>query len=306
MRYLYCLLTACVVMILFIGCQRTPEKMVYPDFNPYAVSKIVFDGDNGRSVAINRISCKQWTVTENGKTFMADCKRIHSFVSMVAEMKQLPPERKPKPGSPEKCKGGHVNIEANGTYSFYVKKTGALYQSSYILLDGTDKCIRVEPFMNCVINLPLQKWIKKSVFDSNFDSLSEIKILHLGSPVFHIVRDPSNSDWIDKLHGDTTLPSSKVSDLYALLHKMKVYTVALDKGANKNLFSKKQLEIQVRDKESQCISTFLIGAKKNSSFYYARRSEQESAPVLFSSIWVEKLECAISQSIGKDFQLSSN
>ncbi len=306
MRYLCFLLTACAVMSMSIGCQRTPEPLVYPDLNPYAVSKVVFDCDNGRSVEINRISCKQWTVTENGQTFMADCKKIHSFVSMIAEMKQLPPERKPKPGLPEKCKGAQVCIEANGTYSFHVKKTGALYQSSYILLDGADKCIRVEPFLNCIVNLPIQKWIKKSVFDADYDQISEIKILHNGSPIFHVTRNSSQADWIDQLHNRTPVASTMLSDLYALLHKMKVYTVAMDKAGNTEPFPDPKLEIQVRDIKSQCLSSFFIGTQKNSSFYYARRSDKESGPVLFSSIWVEKLESAISQSTGSDFTISSD
>ncbi len=292
-------LIACLIAVYCSACGRSAQTLVYPDFNPYAISKIVFSDGENHHIELKRVTCKQWTVTEKGRVFLADLTAIQSFVNMISVMEKLPAETKPKPGSPEKCKSTNVRIHANGIYSFNVGKTGANYQSSYIQLDKAKKCVRVKPFFNCVVNMPLQKWIKKSVFDTDPDTVREILIRHNDSVLLHVSRDKCVTDWTDRLRPGAAIPNDKVGELYGVLSKIRIHNATAANAGEMGKSDPPLLEIQVRCADN-CLSVFKLGGRKNSSFYFASRSDEETGTLLFSSMWVEKLERIITDTTGAE------
>lgn len=302
-RFAFGLVLLCLCCAVLCGCQRRTQQKAFPDFNPYAVSRIVFSKENGsHHIELLRKSCREWVVTHEGHTFMANREAVESFVTMIANCTLVPVKNTDVQETAASCVGTEVLIEANGTYRFWVKKCGENYHTSYIRREGDEQCVRCKPFLNTTVNLPLHKWIRNDIFDGKLPDVTSIAIKLHGEPMLDAQFDTRQRRWVSALPPHTPYPPGTVEKLYNFLYKMQMYSAELTGNTQKTGLDAPRLAVTVHH-EPDCVCAFKLGDPKNSQFYYAARHDEETGALLFSSMWVEKLEKALSNALNKKVSL---
>ena len=300
-RYLSFILAG-LVCFLCAGCGKKEGKPIFPDFNPYSVSTIEIRQDDADYLKIFKGEGKDWFVESPGMRFFANYEKIHTFLKLVASLKcvKVPDKQCCKLEKMVQKKGVDVKIEgSNGTISFSLKKAGEDYKSSYIRVGDDKSCLLCSPYINVVVTQPLRKWFKYVIFDDALEDVSAITIEAEGKKVLDLRLQPGDEQWINTSN-NKKYSSDDAAKLNEVLTRMSVYG-----GENPDetyLFDSPVMRINITRKDGRN-SYIQISGKKNSSFYYAQRSESETGYLLFPKTWLNKLLNLISDLFDTDIIL---
>ena len=301
-RYLSIILLG-LFCFLFTGCGKKEGKPVFPDFNPYSVSKIEIFQNDARHLKIFKGEGKYWFVESSGMLLFANYEKIYCFLNLIASLKHVKVSDNDcsKLEKMSHKKGVEVKIySCEETISFSLKQSGEDYQSSYIRLEGEESCVLCSPYINTVVTNPLRKWFNYVVFENKIDEILSISVEAQGKKLLNLRVEPGGAGWINT-YDNKKYTSDKVLKLNEVLNRMSVCNG--EKPEKKQLFVSPVLKIEIESKSGQNSYLHIVG-KKNSSFYYARRSEKEKGVLLFSTTWLNKLLNIISNLFDIDIVLT--
>jgi len=287
----------------FAGCGKTAGKPVFPDFNPYSVSKIEIFQNDDKYLKIFKGEGKDWFVESSGLMFFANYERIYCFLNLISSLKHLKTLDKDC-AELEKMthkKGVEVKIHScKKIFSFSLKQAGEDYQSSYIRLEGAKSCVLCTPYINTAVTNPLRKWFKYILFENEIEEILSIAIGAQGGKLLNLRAQPGGTEWINT-YDNKKYSLNDVVKLNEVLNRMSVCSG--EKPDKKYLFPSPALKIEISSKSGQKSYIHVVG-KKNSSFYYARRSQEEKGVLLFSKTWLNKLLNTISNLFDVDIALT--
>lgn len=302
--YIYYLLLFLITPIFFSGCGEDPGELLFPDLNPVEINKIILQDKQDNSMLFTKTE-KTWYVTSKSQKFLADKQAVYNFLKTIADMtyaqKNCVDEKKTV--AYKDCPGTNVHIQSNNkTIKFSVKKPGADYESSYLLLKDQDKCILARPYIDSIVNYPLKKWIEKGIFDIKPKNLSGISIKNNTGVLISFRRQKNNADWIDS--DNQVVNEENVLKIHNLFSKFKISDARI-KDANRTYrlkTPKLSLTIIDFDGKSQYL---LIGNRKNNSYSYARRNDFEDGILLFSHSHIRKLQKLLNSILSEKIDLFS-
>lgn len=293
-------------LILVTGCGKKEGKLIFPDLNPYEVDTVTFTREKGDyNVLLKKVSSDKWVVIKGNHQFCADKKAVLNFLNMVAYARYAdiikPDNKKAKSiESAKKSVGTCVTIvQGTKKFEFSVKKAGEDYQSSYLLLENNDSCVRCCPYLNSVVNYPLQKWIEKCVFDLPLDKVKTVQIYLNGDILAHWNRRSVFYPWKSEIDRSINVSSANIEKFYSLISKLRIYDGQYYNENTEYGLKLPKLMIKTFDFEGN-ITQIKVGLQKNSSFYYASRFENAKEEiVLLSSTWIGKMEDILSDILNR-------
>ncbi len=302
-RFIFYLL---LLLLTITGCQEKQGNLVFPDLNPYEVESIILVKEKGDyKLEFKKLASNKWVVKQTNQQFCADKKAIFNFLNMVAyaryiDIAKLNKKKVEKSESAKKSVGTRVVIGLkNKKFDFCVKKAGDDYQSSYLLLNKDETCIRCCPYLNSIVNYPLQKWIEKCVFDLPVEKVKSIQILLNNNVLTHWSRRSRFYPWKNEIDRSVNISSESVERFYNLMNKLRIYNGLLYEENKLYGLQNPRLIIKINDFD-QNITQIKVGLPKNSSFYYATRFENyKDEIVLISSTWIKKIQDILSDILNK-------
>jgi len=220
--YIYYLLLFLVTPVFVSGCGEGQGKFVFPDLNPSGTNGIILN-PNQDTHTVFRKTEKTWYVTRHSQKFLAEKQAVYHFLKTIANMRYAPKKHvdAEKIIAYKDCPGTNVRIQNNNkTIEFSVKKPGADYESSYLLLKDQDRCILARPYIDSIVNYPLKKWVRKGIFDLKPEKLSDISIKTNTTVLIRFSRQKSDATWMD--NNNQTVNEKDVLKMHNLFSKLKI------------------------------------------------------------------------------------
>ncbi len=295
-----CLLTP----TFFSGCGESLGKLLFPDLNPSEINKIILHNKQDNSMFFSKTD-KTWSVTSKSQKFLADKKAVYNFLKTIANMRYAQKNHvdEEKTIAYKDCPGTNVHIQSNNkTIEFSVKKPGADYESSYLLLKDQNRCILAKPYIDSIVNYPLKKWLKKDIFDIKPENLSAISIRNNTGMLINFRRQKNNSDWIDS--DNQIVNGENILKIHNLFSKFKISDARIKDANQAYGFKTPKLSLSITDFNGN--SQYLkIGNRKNNSYSYALRNDFEDGVLLFSHSHIRKLQIFLNSILSEKIDLFS-
>ncbi|MEW6535937.1 MAG: hypothetical protein AB1454_09985 [Candidatus Auribacterota bacterium] len=280
----------CVILLFLAGCSRCKAERVFPDVNPYQVDRIVIAQAGYPEYVFSQSAPQTWILETEGSTFLCDNEVIMQFLTQIANVtfSHVRDKNKKVLAESEKCQGTDVSLRQEGKEKrFSVKKAGEDYQSCYILRPEQKECVLCFPYIITMVNQPLQKWLKKSIFDAPYDKVSMIS-LTIQDMTVGWKRDTKTAKWSPISSDISPAQEKSICEFYHFLQDMKIHDAVVPQQ-NENISKTPRIVISVVT-DNDSIHEFQIRNQKNSTFYYASRTVEETGVLLFSRTWMKKLK----------------
>lgn len=274
------------------GCGKRHLPLIFSALNPHIVDRIVLHKNGSESLIFTKLSNKVWTVETTGQRYYADYAIIYKFLTSIADARseQITTENENEALNAAGLKGTDVTIRMpNQTVEFSVKKAGADYESCFILLQGDKNCMLCRPYLVSLVNDPVRKWVKKTVFDSPFDDITSIQITLKGKASFGWKRADKQAAWEPISPTSPAGSSEKLTGFYDFLHSLRIHDAVMEQKNESYGMESPALVIQAVDFNNHS-TEFKLGNWKNNYFCYAIRSSEEQGILLFSRSWIRKCD----------------
>ncbi len=289
MRNFICLFS--LVAYLFVsGCEERIGGLLFPDLNPSEVDKVILRNKQPDSIRFEKLENGSWYMINKKQKFLTDSHSLYVLLKTISDMRYAPKRSvdKRKALSYKECSGVNVLIQTtDSSIDFSVKKPGADYDSSYLLLKDQPECILAKPYIDSMVNYPLKNWIKKELFDIKTKNISSLSIKTATNEILMISRRKNESDWID--NHNRIVKKELVRKIFNLFVKFRICDARIKDPSQQYGLKKPKLSLIITDSDGKPHCLF-IGNRKNNSYSYIRRNSFEDGVLLFSHSHLRKLQ----------------
>lgn len=285
-------LSSIIAVLLIAGCERKKPDLVFPDLNPYHVSKFVIEPVDAQTLTFHKDAGHQWFVS-NDNTFYADAHYIFDFLQTIADMRFAHCSEREKKSAPYKtCEATKITVwQDNTSFSFHITKAGEDYQSCYVKRDNMKECVLCRPYVITLLHSPLQRWIEKTVFDFSPEDIALVSLALRATPQMKWRLTPAG--WKPDNDDTPHITADEIMSFYLFLTELKIHGTAEVENSVTDALGEGNISIEIQTKNGSS-TIFTVGSHKNSQFFYASRSDKETGILLFSKSWMQKLVSKLS------------